>query len=212
MTIRLRFDCRPDMGAQAPQFIEAEDDTGASIKVGEWVADTSPAEVGPNNPDGRTGDWHLVIQSNFDRIKEFHRVFAPAQLKPYPVLREPEIAALRIRLIEDELEELRQAIADGDIVEIADALADLNYVVYGTAAAYGIDADACYAEVHRSNMSKAGPDGKPIVSDGTDGWPAGKVLKGPNYTPPDLVHILESQLKRYYADFVADVDEGIAHA
>jgi predicted HAD superfamily Cof-like phosphohydrolase len=34
--------------------------------------------------------------------------------------------------------------------------------------------------VHASNMSKLGDDGKPIKRED------GKVLKGPNYTPPDL--------------------------
>ena len=34
--------------------------------------------------------------------------------------------------------------------------------------------------VHKSNLSKLGLDGKPIYHDD------GKVLKGPNYTPPYL--------------------------
>ena len=34
--------------------------------------------------------------------------------------------------------------------------------------------------VHESNMSKLDEDGKPILRDD------GKVLKGPNYKPPDL--------------------------
>jgi len=34
--------------------------------------------------------------------------------------------------------------------------------------------------VYKSNMSKLGEDGKPIYR------PDGKVLKGPNYQPPDL--------------------------
>jgi predicted HAD superfamily Cof-like phosphohydrolase len=37
-----------------------------------------------------------------------------------------------------------------------------------------------YRRVHISNMSKLGEDGKPIYRDD------GKVLKGPNYKPPDL--------------------------
>jgi predicted HAD superfamily Cof-like phosphohydrolase len=38
--------------------------------------------------------------------------------------------------------------------------------------------------VHESNMSKLGADGKPIRRED------GKVLKGPNYKPPSLGHLL----------------------
>jgi predicted HAD superfamily Cof-like phosphohydrolase len=42
-----------------------------------------------------------------------------------------------------------------------------------------------FEEVHRSNMSKLGEDGKPIKR-----IPDGKILKGPNYFPPDLKKVL----------------------
>jgi predicted HAD superfamily Cof-like phosphohydrolase len=38
-----------------------------------------------------------------------------------------------------------------------------------------------YAEVHRSNMSKLGPDGRPVRRHD------GKVLKGPNYREADVL-------------------------
>ena len=38
--------------------------------------------------------------------------------------------------------------------------------------------------VHRSNMSKLGDDGKPIYRED------GKVLKGPNYQPPNLTDLV----------------------
>ena len=63
--------------------------------------------------------------------------------------------------------------------KLAKELADLLYVVYGTADCFGIDIDRVFAEVHRSNMSKL-VDGKPLKRED------GKVLKGPNYTPPNL--------------------------
>lgn len=46
---------------------------------------------------------------------------------------------------------------------------------------------AAFAEVHRSNMTKLGDDGKP-VHDG-----AGRVVKGPRYERPDLVSILKKE-------------------
>ena len=44
----------------------------------------------------------------------------------------------------------------------------------------GWDLDETLHRVHESNMSKLDEDGKPIYRDD------GKVLKGPNYAPPNL--------------------------
>ena len=59
-------------------------------------------------------------------------------------------------------------------------LADLVYVCYQYAANLGWDLDEALNRIHESNMSKLGEDGKPIYRED------GKVLKGPNYTPPNL--------------------------
>lgn len=91
-----------------------------------------------------------------------------------------EVADLRIELIAEELQELCEAVDNRDMAEIADALTDLLYVVYGAGAAYGIDLDATFDEVHESNMSKLGEDGNPIYRED------GKILKGPNYWAPDM--------------------------
>ena len=99
-----------------------------------------------------------------------------------------ELAALRLRLQREETEELAEAIEAGDVVGVADALADLVYVAYGTAITYGIDLDAVLAEVHRSNMSKLGRDGRPVMRED------GKVLKSPWYTSPDVDGVLKQQL------------------
>ena len=95
-----------------------------------------------------------------------------------------EIVSLRINLIEEELRELCGAVKDKDIVEVADALADLLYVVYGAGHAFGINLDLAFNNVHVSNMSKLGEDGKPIYR--VDG----KVLIGPHYFPPKLERAL----------------------
>ena len=96
-----------------------------------------------------------------------------------------KIVKLRYELIKEELEELKQAINDKDIKEVADALTDILYVTYGAGTAFGIDLDKCFDEVHQSNMSKLGSDGKPIYND------IGKVMKGPNYFKPDLNKFLK---------------------
>ena len=59
-------------------------------------------------------------------------------------------------------------------------LADLVYVCYQYAANMNWFLDEALNRVHESNMSKLGEDGKPIYRDD------GKVLKGPNYKPPNL--------------------------
>ena len=59
-------------------------------------------------------------------------------------------------------------------------LADLVYVCYQYAANMDWLLDEALNRVHISNMSKLGEDGKPIYRED------GKVLKGPNYKPPDL--------------------------
>src|SRR5262249_43082777 len=104
-------------------------------------------------------------------LEEFHRVFVPEGL---------DVRSVRKTLLQEEHEELQRALESGDRLAIAQELADLLYVTYGTALVYQIDADVAVAEVHRANMSKLGPDGKPILRED------GKVLKGPNYKPPDM--------------------------
>jgi len=59
-------------------------------------------------------------------------------------------------------------------------LADLIYVCFQFADCMDWDLDQALKLVHKSNLSKLGDDGKPIFRDD------GKVLKGPNYQPPDL--------------------------
>ncbi len=97
--------------------------------------------------------------------------------------------ALRLRLIDEEVEELREAIAAGDMVAVADALGDIAYVVYGSAVTFGIDLDAVVAEIHSSNMSKLGDDGRPVHDAG------GKVMKPATYRPPDLERVLAEQAR-----------------
>ena len=92
---------------------------------------------------------------------------------------------LRFDLIKEELNELEQAMKQKDLKEVADALTDILYVTYGAGCAYGIDLDKCFKEVQRANMSKLGNDGKPIYND------KGKVMKGPNYSAPNLKQFVE---------------------
>ena len=129
----------------------------------------------------------LFESTNFELAGDFMNAFGQEVLTE-PTLPDPNLAKLRLELIREEVEELNVGIEGMDIVEIADALTDILYVVYGAGHAFGIDLDECYHEVHRSNMSKLGEDGKPIYRED------GKVMKGPNYFHPNLKDILDGAI------------------
>lgn len=67
-------------------------------------------------------------------------------------------------------------------------MADVAYVLSGLAVALGLPLQEAFIRVHKSNLSKLGDDGKPIYRED------GKVLKGPNYLPPDMETLLETIL------------------
>ena len=143
-------------------------------------------------------------------VRRFHHVYGlPAQTDGASL--ERESLDMRMSLIAEEFAELvgavygqaaraeiessyRRAVAadDGtrDTVETADALADLIYVIYGMALETGIDLASVLAEVQRSNMSKLGADGKPVYRED------GKVLKGPDYFPPNVEAVLRRRRLR----------------
>src|SRR3546814_15384388 len=52
-----------------------------------------------------------------------------------------------------------------DVIECADGLGDVNVVARLCAHWHGINLDKTTSEIHRSNMSKLGADGKPIINE-----------------------------------------------
>lgn len=128
----------------------------------------------------------VASPSNYGLVREFHEKKGMTLDKWPPILEE---VTLREKLISEEFCEFGDEFfsekydfdfnANPDKRKVAKELADLLYVAYGTAASFGIPIDRVFKEVHLSNMSKL-VDGKPLLR--TDG----KVLKGPQYKPPDL--------------------------
>ena len=94
--------------------------------------------------------------------------------------------ALYRKLITEELKELDDAVTAD---EHLDALIDLIYVTIGAGIALGHDMQGAWDEVHKTNMAKLGPDGKPIIRED------GKVIKPEGWKGPELKqfvgHVLE---------------------
>lgn len=114
-------------------------------------------------------------------VLDFHRKYG-CYIAEHPAIPSDSILMKRIRLITSEVTEFIEAASIGDLVGMIDALADIKYVVDGTGVVLGVDLEPCFAEVHRSNMTKdGGPDS------------GGKITKGPSYEPPDLISIINKQ-------------------
>lgn len=141
--------------------------------------------------------------TNFEKVKHWMRVAGQA-CPDRPRLVDGKVLSLRKKLMREEIiDELFPAMDGEDMVEIADGLADALYVVYGTAAAYGIDIDKIFDIVHENNMTKFNKcrncDGSGWMinprmdcSDcNGEGWVPilredGKVMKNESWVPPNL--------------------------
>ena len=117
--------------------------------------------------------------TNFEKVKTFMTTYGQ-EVKKSASFPDENIINLRLKLIKEELEELEQALNEKNLLEVADALTDILYVTYGAGHSFGINLDECFEEVQRSNMSKLDEDGKPIYNE------YGKVMKGPNFSKPNL--------------------------
>lgn len=124
-----------------------------------------------------------------EAVTEFHRAFE------HPAgdgcLDDINMVALRKRLIREEFNELCDACdqfhaAEGHKeryaakVDILDALADLQYVLSGFGIVFGLPVEEAFERVHKANMAKLFPDGRPHYRED------GKVLKPDGWTPPVL--------------------------
>lgn len=148
-----------------------------------------------------------------ESVAQFHETFK-APILDNPQIPSRERCELRVSLLQEELNELKEAIENKDITEIADALADIQYVLSGAVLEFGLKDkfDELFAEVQRSNMSKACSTMQEAVAtlshykqkDGTEGryekvgdkWVVyrnsdDKVLKSVEYSPAKLGEIIE---------------------
>ena len=137
-----------------------------------------------------------------DQAKQFREVFNQEILENisrYGFIKK-KLWDMQISLVNEEavefLQAARECFNDPEDQEarenLVKELSDLVFVCYQFAAAYGIDLDKAMTLVFESNLSKLDEQGKPIYRED------GKVLKGPNYQPPNLADCLPNPQLNYY--------------
>lgn len=127
------------------------------------------------------------MKKQLKQIEEFANAFNDLYSQEPNFNIPEEKKKLRIMLMKSELEEVIDAIENGNIYSLAHELGDLMYTVLGTVGAFGLGDkfEEIFDEIHRSNMSKLGSDGKPILT------PEGKAIKSQNFKKADMHKVLD---------------------
>ncbi len=136
----------------------------------------------------------MRTQSREDVVREFMLAMGQGVNISQP---DEELLEFRYNLILEEVKELGEEIAyamaeskfkdgipDKVKVRMLKELADIQYVISGLAVSFGLPLQEAFNRVHNSNMTKLDGEGKPIYNS------QGKVLKGPNYVPPNLEDLI----------------------
>lgn len=122
-------------------------------------------------------------------VRELHDKFDLGN-PGYPERVDVDTASARWRLIKEEYNEVHNDFAAlmthlrvnepidtilDDYRRLLKEFADLRMQIEGAAVTFGLDIEAAFHEVHRSNMSKSVP-----------ATPGGKLVKGPGYVEADM--------------------------
>lgn len=123
------------------------------------------------------------------QLKEFQEAFS-IQSPKRPKMLPKKRAVLRHKLLQEEVDELKDA---KNLLDVSDAIIDSMYILLGTAYEYGLSDRLVllFDEIHRSNMSKVGPDGKAVFRED------GKILKPETYSEPKLQPIIDRDFSIY---------------
>ena len=102
---------------------------------------------------------HQLFIPFISEVEEFNATFGKVNRDSIPVVFPTQSETdFILDFIQEEFDELKQAIAEKDVVGVLDALCDITYVCIGNGCmTFGFKEliQEAYAEVHRSNMSKA---------------------------------------------------------
>ncbi|MDG1380050.1 MAG: nucleoside triphosphate pyrophosphohydrolase family protein [Flavobacteriaceae bacterium] len=128
------------------------------------------------------------MKNKIESVKAFHEAFKIGYRDSPKADLGSRVNTLRYKLMREENEEYLEAASANDLVEVADALGDMLYILCGTIIEHGLQhkIDEVFEEIQRSNMSKLGENQQPIYRED------GKVLKGPNYSKPNIKDILNN--------------------
>jgi predicted HAD superfamily Cof-like phosphohydrolase len=126
------------------------------------------------------------MEKQIKMVAEFHTKFKQSQ-SDTPVLLSNKESMLRYALGKEELDEYIVAVGQEDMIELLDSLADQLYILFGTICKHGLQDHiaSAFELVHQNNMSKLGPDGKPILRED------GKILKPHGFKKVELKDILK---------------------
>ena len=120
---------------------------------------------------------HTKSQSLSDQAEQFRTAYGIQNMR--------ESRTMQRDLIVEEFKEFMYAATEEGYEAELKELADLVYVCFQYSANMDWDLEEALDRVHKSNLSKLGLDNKPIRrSDG-------KIMKGPNYQPPNLSDLVK---------------------
>ena len=119
-------------------------------------------------------------------IADFHEKFQLPQPQR-PSLLTPEMAAFRIKFMQEELDEFILAHRQGNLAECLDALVDIVYVAIGTAWLMNLPFDRAWSAVHGANMQKIRAERPTDSKRGT----SFDVIKPPGWKHPNIEEVID---------------------
>lgn len=153
-----------------------------------------------------------IRRHNIYNVREFHYAMKqPINVVHCDTKEGKDLFTLRLMLIQEEYKEMMEALLNlnstvirgNNIPAYKEAKAnvlkeiqDLKYVLEGFCVTYGMDSIEAEKRVHESNMSK-------LIFDETTGEAKmykneeGKVMKGPDYQPPNLMDLTNDGSETY---------------
>jgi predicted HAD superfamily Cof-like phosphohydrolase len=125
-------------------------------------------------PSPTAADFNVQLGCHFEEIEEMMRAIKGSDYELWEDVR------LQILVLSKLLKGGHMAAQITDRKELLDSLADQVVTGIGVGHCAGMKTAEAIAAVNRSNYSKFDKNGKPIFNE------QGKVMKGPDYSPPDL--------------------------
>jgi hypothetical protein len=147
-----------------------------SVNMMELVVEFMTAFNMTEKPDGEL--WRKLVEEEHEELKEAMTAFIKESID-FAYVSLGAVAVTAIARLRDGHDPYEVSVEAGELVEAVCATVSVLENVFGKELI-----NAAILEVHRSNMSKLGPDGKPVLRED------GKVLKGPNYSPADIRKLL----------------------